>query len=151
MNLYNLHDKPKDLHRHDDADAHVVEAFWDKYENNPKELKKREPAIAKDAEYSYYYANVVLKGRFELGEPEIAKDSGYSYYYARDALKRRFELGEPGIAKDAEYSYYYARDVIKGRFELGELEIRKSKHYRDMYNKTIKSFDSNHNTSNFQL
>jgi hypothetical protein len=28
MNLYDLHDNPKGLHRHDDADAQILEVFW---------------------------------------------------------------------------------------------------------------------------
>ena len=73
MSLYDLHNKPKDLHRHDDADTNLVEIFWDKYENNPAELKKRELAISKSTEYSYYYAREIINGRFELGEDAISK------------------------------------------------------------------------------
>jgi hypothetical protein len=127
MNLYNYHSQPEDLHKHKEAEDSVVEVFWDKYKNNPKELKKREPAIAKSAEYSYYYAKNVIHGKFPLGEAAIAKDSYYSYYYARDVLKGRFPLGEPAIAKDAEYSYWYAKYVLKGEFPLGEPAIKRDK------------------------
>jgi hypothetical protein len=42
----------------------------------------------------------ILKGRFKLGEPAIAKDAHYSYAYAIDVLHGRFPLGEPTIAKN---------------------------------------------------
>ena len=84
-----------------------------------------EKLIAKDAEYSWRYAEVI-RSRFELGEPEIAKDSEASYYYAVRVIKGRFELGEPAIAKNPEYSLMYAEGIIKGRFELGEPAIANS-------------------------
>jgi hypothetical protein len=133
VNLYKFHQEPKDLHKHKEADESVIEVFWDKYKKNPKELKKREPAIAKSAKYSYLYARNILEGRFPLGEPDIAKDGEYSYYYAEDVLKGRFELGEPAIAKSAEYSYLYARDVLKGKFPLGEPAIKRDKKNWDDY------------------
>jgi len=58
-----------------------------------KELGKRipelelEPAISKDAKYSYYYAFFVIKGRFILGEPAISKNAQYSYWYALDIIE----------------------------------------------------------------
>jgi hypothetical protein len=128
MNLYKFHQSPEDLHKHKEADESVVDMFWDKYKKNPKELKKREPAIAKSAVYSYYYAKNVLEGKFPLGEPAIAKSSEYSYWYARYVLEGKFPLGEPAIAKSATYSYYYAIDVLKGRFPLGEPAIKLNIH-----------------------
>jgi hypothetical protein len=130
MNLYKFHQSPEDLHKHKEAEDSVVDMFWDKYKNNPKELKKKEWAIAKSAEYSYLYARNILEGRFELGrfelgEPAIAKSAEYSYLYAADVLNGKFPLGEPAIAKSAKYSYYYAEDVLHGKFPLGEPEIAK--------------------------
>ena len=116
MNLYDLHNKPEDLHRHDAIDTHVADAFWDKYKNNPGELKKRESAIAKNTLYSYLYAEYIIKKRFELGEPAIAKDADYSYWYARNVLKGRFKLGEPAIAKRTWYASKYAEEIVKGKF-----------------------------------
>jgi hypothetical protein len=133
MNLYKFYKTPEDLHKHDSKEDHVIELFWDKYKNNPKELKKREKAIAKSTEYSYLYAMDVLKGRFPLGEPAIAKSAKYSYWYARDILKGKFPLGEPAIAKSAKYSYWYARDVLRGEFKLGEPAIEKDENYWKQY------------------
>ena len=82
-----------------------------------------EEEISKSATCSYYYANYVLKGRFELGEKAISKSAMCSYYYASDVLKGRFKLGEKEIATDPLWSYWYAKDVLKGRFEIGEKAI----------------------------
>ena len=65
--------------------------------------------IAKDPEYSYQYANFVLKDRFPLGEPTIAKSPMYSLLYANYVLKDRFKLGEPAIMKDNYYAIQYQR------------------------------------------
>ena len=71
-------------------------------------FKRFETEISKDAEYSYYYAEDVLKGRFEIGEKAISKNASYSYLYAKYVLKGRFEMGEKAISKHAKYSYLYA-------------------------------------------
>jgi len=98
-----------------------------------------EEAIAKDTVYSYYYAKNIIRGRFELGEKAIAKDAYYSYDYALSVLNRkRFELGEEAIAKDARYSCYYAMDILnENRFELGEETIAKNAHYSYYYAENI--------------
>ena len=41
---------------------------------------EQEAVIATDAAYSYYYANDVIKGKWEPGEAMIATDTRYSYY-----------------------------------------------------------------------
>jgi hypothetical protein len=135
MNLYKFHQSPEDLHKHDSKEDHVIELFWDKYADNPKELKKREAVIAKSAKYSYLYAIDVLHGKFLLGEPAIAKSADYSYWYARNVLKGKSPLGEPAIAKDVLYSYWYAKYVLKGRFKLGEPAIEKDENYWNDYRK----------------
>lgn len=137
-NLYDLHKSPQSLHRYDDADMHVPVVFWDKYENDPAELKKRERAIATSAEYSYMYAADVLNGRFPPGEPVIATSARYSYWYATDVINDRFPLGEPAIATNAVYSYQYVRDVIKHRWPPGEPAIAKSAIYTQLYNNKFK-------------
>jgi hypothetical protein len=138
MNLYNYHSQPEELHKHKEADESVVDVFWDKYRTTAYQLKKREPAIAKSAMYSYYYAKNVLKGRFPLGEPEIAKSAEWSYEYARDVLKGKFPLGEPAIAKDRVYSYDYADVVLDARFPLGEPAIKQNQYLWQEYKKDFK-------------
>ena len=66
--------------------------------------EKLENIIATNAEYSYWYAEKVLKGRFELGELAISKCFTASYWYAR-LLKCRFKLGEETILSNS-----YSRD-----------------------------------------
>ena len=87
LNIYKYHTHPETLPLYEKAMECVPVCFWEKYENNPEELKKREGAIAKSAKYSYYYALNVLKTRFEAGEKAIATDVYYSYYYALKILK----------------------------------------------------------------
>jgi hypothetical protein len=87
MNLYQLHSNPKALDLHDEAHEKVPVVFWDKYKNNPEELKKREDEIAKDAEYSYYYATDVLKAPFPKGEDVIANTRYYALAYPKKILQ----------------------------------------------------------------
>ena len=84
MNLYNFHSNPESLHGHDEAYMHVPVVVWDKYKNNPDELKKREDAISKNATYSYLYARDVLKKPFPNGENAISKDTLYSRLYKKE-------------------------------------------------------------------
>ena len=89
-------------------------------------LKLGVEVISKDAEYSYYYARNVLRGRFELGETTISKDSLCSVEYARDVIHDRFHMGEESISTDARCSYIYALEILKNRFVLGEPSIKTS-------------------------
>ena len=116
MNLYNLHSAPESLLYFGEATEIVPVLFWEKYKDNKEELKMREKAISRDAEYSYLYARIVLRGPFPLGEEAIAKSSFYSYLYAHYVLKGPFPAGEEAIAKDVKYAYWYARDVLEKDF-----------------------------------
>ena len=98
--------------------------------------KELEPIIAKDAKYSYMYADEVLSDEFKLGEKAIAKDSVYAFWYAKYILKDKFSIGEPAIAKDSYYSYLYAFDILEGPFKLGEPEIAKDEFFqKDIHKK----------------
>jgi len=88
---------------------------YDKARNLGKRIPKLEPAISKDAQFSYLYAKYVIEGIFILAEPTISKYAQFSYYYAREVIEGRWEIGEPIISKDAFYSYLYSFYVIKGR------------------------------------
>ena len=72
-------------------------------QTNPLEFKIKkdyyESILASDIYYSYFYARVVLKDRFELGEKTILMDCWYSYLYAMVVLKDRFESGEYSISR----------------------------------------------------
>jgi hypothetical protein len=137
MNLYQFHDHPESIHSHDKADTHVVDVFWNKYKNNPKELKTRKHAITKSSKYSFYYASDILKGRFPLGEPAIATDPYQAKDYATTILKGRFKLAEPTIAKNSYASYIYALKVLKGPFKLGEPAILKDPEDALLYAKNV--------------
>ena len=64
------------------------ELAWEKYKDNPEELKKREHLWVTNPEWAYYYALEVLKKPFPLGEAAIASDPYYAYSYARDVLEK---------------------------------------------------------------
>ena len=137
MNLYNLHSDPESLDHFEKVTANNPAIFWEKYENKPEELKKREKYIAKSAQYSYYYARDILKGPFPLGEEAIAKNSNSAYEYAKDVLKGPFPAAEAAIAKDAVSAYSYAKDVLKGPFPAGEEAIAKKQSMRMNTQKTF--------------
>ena len=134
MNLYKMHDEPESIHGHDKSDKEIPDIFWEKYKNNPAELKKREDAIAKSAKFAYYYVYYILKGRFPKGEPAIAKSAKFACYYAQGVLKGPFPLGESAIAKNADYACNYAHFVLKHRFPEGEPAITKDKNWANRYN-----------------
>ena len=128
LNIYNYHTNPELFKNREKVLDSIPDFFWEKYKDNPEELKKREGAIAKSAMYSHLYAHDILKRRFEAGEKAIATNTKYSYLYARDILKGKFEAGEKAIATNAWCSYRYAADVLKERFEAGENIILAAKH-----------------------
>ena len=126
MNLYKLHSKPESLDHYETVSNSNPDIFWDKYKNNPEELKKREKYIAKSTKYAYKYASEVLKGPFPAGEEIISKDIYFALEYAKYVLKgKKFPAGEEAISNDEQYSYLYARDILKGPFPLGEDAISK--------------------------
>ena len=82
-----------------------------------------ERKIAESPWWSYMYAKMVLKGRFNDGEATIATSGQYSYMYANFVIKGRFVQGEQAISMDPRASLSYAQKVVRGRFELGETAI----------------------------
>ena len=143
MNLWNYYDgdlKYPDLNNHSHekeiAKTNPIWAF--DYTSRHGKDEELEPTIAKNAEYSLWYADEILNGPFKLGEPTIAKHDGlYSYKYALYVLKGPFKLGEPAIAKSAYHSLSYAKEILKGPFPLGEKAIAKNAEYSKDYTKNI--------------
>jgi hypothetical protein len=133
----NLKDEGKYLAPHPISGKITEWSSSDAYEMceklNKRIIPELEPAIAKDAYYSYLYANYIIKGRFELGEPAIAMNPEHSCYYAINVLHGRFLLGEKAISQNSIHSYDYAKDIIKGRWEPGEAAIAKSAAYSYLY------------------
>ena len=64
------------------------ERAWEKYKDNPEELKKREHLWTASANYAYSYARYVLKKPFPLGEKAIASDPYYAYHYVLYVLEK---------------------------------------------------------------
>lgn len=56
--------------------------------------------------------------RWEL--EELAKDPEYSFLYAQKVLKGRFPEGEAAIARDVDWALRYAKEIIQGRFPEAE-------------------------------
>ena len=116
MNLYQLHTNPESLDGYVKSQDVNPDFFWQKYGDNPEELKKREKYIARDPEYALKYAEKILKGPFPTGEDVIARDTDIAYDYAISVLKGPFPKGEEAIAKSKEISRYYAKSVLKKDF-----------------------------------
>ena len=79
-----LEDEDFDMEAYAAAALTPKEAYF-MAKSNPELRPTLEPAIATNAECSYYYALNVLKKPFPLGEPAIATDR----YHAKD-YNRRF-------------------------------------------------------------
>ena len=102
------------------------------------DLECLECHIAKDAEFSFKYAQNVLKSRFIAGETSIAKAQNTTYprIYAIYYLKGRFIEAEETIAKDPYNALIYAIDVLNSRFLIAEENILNSPHkqeYLDLF------------------
>lgn len=120
------------------------------YSKNPKSLyhfallnkqplsPQLEDIVAQDSEYSYWYAHLVLNGRFEKGEESIARNPYWSYYYAVSVLRGRFEKGEKVIKVIPDLAVKYAIHIIQGRWREAEKLILASK-FRDEYVKFVRS------------
>jgi len=120
FNIYKYHTEPESLDNFNDADMNIVDIFWNKYNNNDKELLKRRKAISKYPSKATYFAHSVLnKERFPEGEEAIATDYKSSYLYAKFIIKGPWKMGEEAIAKDPEYAYKYAK-LINDKFPPAE-------------------------------
>ena len=133
MNLYNFHSKPESLYQYEKITETNPDIFWEKYEKDPEELRKREKYLAKDARCAYYYARDVLKGPFPEGEEAIIRDVDYTLWYAQYVLEGPFPKGEAMFAEKAYFAYHYAADVLEGPFPKGEAAIAKDAYYANHY------------------
>ena len=81
MNLYKFHPDPENAPYREWAYENVPALIWERYSDEPEELKKRERVLAKDAYYAYWYARDVLKGSFPAAEDTIANSHYVVAYY----------------------------------------------------------------------
>lgn len=95
-------------------------------EKQNKRIFELEKIILRDPEWSYYYAQDIIKGPWEEGESIIINDCEFSYLYALNIIRGPWFEGEKSIIKDSEFSYLYARNVIKGQWLKGEDSISKN-------------------------
>ena len=87
---------------------------------NVLHIIKREPNLA------FWYADVIINGRWEEAEPTIMKCPIYAYEYALDIIKGRWSEAEKYIMKDIHWAFYYAKHIIKGRWMEAEPYIMES-------------------------
>lgn len=123
MNLYKYHDNAESLKGHDDRFELISKEIWDKFKNEPYELKKREKILARDAKVATNYTYHVLGERFKLAEPIIAKHPQSAILYAK--LFGEFPEAEEMFARDGILSLNYAIDSIYRPFPKGEPTIAK--------------------------
>jgi len=88
------------------------EAYY-KAKKSGLRIPKLEPIISKDAESSFYYALLVIKGKFILGEPAINKNAEYSYYYAKYVIKGKLPdfMHNQMILNNNRYTKHYVKFI----------------------------------------
>ena len=126
LNLYDLTSEPNKLKGSwDDVIEHHPELAWEKYKHNPEELKKREHLWIQSAEYVYWYARFVIKGRWLEGESVIVTNPHWARRYAEYIIEGRWPEAEPYIMKDPDSAFWYAKFVIKGCWPEAEPYIER--------------------------
>ena len=93
-----------------------------------------ESIISQNAQYSYYYAKLVLGSRFELGEETIATSAADSYWYAHTVLRGPFHKGGKAIATNVYYTNQYTSWLLKTGFNLSEEIIISNKEFNHKRN-----------------
>lgn len=68
-----------------------------------------EPALMKQPDYAYMYANYIIKGRWPEAEPYIMKEAFAVYYYAKVVIKGRWVEAEDVIREDETYWEDYCK------------------------------------------
>ena len=125
MNLYDLHDNAKDLHKHEAAEDVVPELIMAKYRSKTIHLLKYKNAFKKNAKDAYEFA-LATKRPFKEAEDIIAKDTYYAYAYAKNVLNKPWPKGEDAIAQTSLYAIGYAMGILMKRFPKGEEAIARS-------------------------
>jgi len=123
MNLYNLHNDPRSLHKHQEAHDTITDIIFDEIRKGKRINDRQLTALASNPDAGVVYAVKYLRGRFREAEPTIAKVALASYEYAEKAIERRFPAGEKAIASDPTVALLYARNVIEGPWPEGEKAI----------------------------
>lgn len=103
------YDSSQDVTDWNVSDDEMFGEVWERgIENVPKSYIDR---IAADPHKACMLAIEVIGGPFPQGEPAIATDAQESYYYATGVLEDRFLLGEPAIRNSDYWNLY--RDHFK--------------------------------------
>lgn len=77
--------------------------------------------IKQDPPRAFWYAYMVIKGRWIEAEEYILQDPEWAYDYARSVIKRlegesRWLEGESTLAEHADWAVLYAKNVLEGRW-----------------------------------
>lgn len=108
--------------------------------------KKAENIISQNAEYSFEYANQIIKNRFYLGEEQIAQHSYYALHYAINILYGSWlsKVGgqialkaESKILENEKYWDSYIFLLIKNKSEIDEPKIATQGKYAYRYARDI--------------
>jgi lambda repressor-like predicted transcriptional regulator len=137
LNLYRFHAQPQQLMGYADATNNIPSIAWEAAKSDA-EKRELEHVWAKDPEYAYRYAHILIKKPWPPGEAAIATDPKWAFWYARNVIRKPWPPGEAAIAKDPELAYEYVRQVIKGPWPPGEAAIAKEPEYANLYQKRFK-------------
>ena len=117
INLYRFYNKPEKLDMHNVYYKPLQHVHYN-VDDSIMHIIKKEPRL------TYYYAQDVIKGRWQEAEPYIMKDPYYAYMYANYIIQYRWREAEQYIMKDPYYAYLYAYYVINNRWPEAEKYIR---------------------------
>jgi hypothetical protein len=109
----------------DKAGIDTSQLYWNYAAKTGERMPEAEPAIMKNPETAFNYANDIIQGRWPEAEPYIMKDPKHALKYAAYIYDSRWPEAEPYIAQDPYWAYLYAYDVLKGRWPEAEPTIMK--------------------------
>jgi hypothetical protein len=75
--------------------------------------ERLESVIAKEAQFAYQYARLVLKAPWPEAEPIIVQEPRPACFYATYVLKAPWPEAEPVIVQNPKYAMWYADHVLK--------------------------------------
>ena len=123
----------------------ILQKPWSQIEDQ-EIAKKAEFIISQDIEYSFEYANEIIKNRFYLCEEKIAQDSYYAMLYAKEILHGSWLASVGGqlalkaenkILENEKYWDSYLFFLIKNKSEVDEPKIATQGKYAYRYARDI--------------
>lgn len=163
MNIYNYHNKPENLHGHQDKEVNVPELLRrDMIKGSLSKAQRQkiyqsallslsyaqlmeapvpegEAVIAKDGKIALTYAHHILKGPFPKGEKTIASNKYTAINYAKTILFKPFPEGEKAILTDKYTTLDYVKSIIQDKWPTGEATLD-NKWTRHQYNALLQEW-----------